>query len=943
MVDPSDVSDPPPPSGVPAPPRPPSPAVPIVGSPAMAIAGFERLDPWDPLDEWDVDPDDHDDPWEAPPIGEALAAPPGEATSPRRPPAIAFAMEPEQDDAPVVQPLPERVRALTSQVVDFTLERPPQAMAGRQPIPLPSRYTWLATLGEGGQGRVDLVFDKDLGRSVALKTLHAHRNLPSHVLEFYREARVTGQLEHPHIIPIHDAGQLPDGRLYYTMRRMPGESLHNVLYRVRRGDAEVLRRWSMLALVQVLERAAHGVGFAHARGVIHRDIKPANILLGNHGEVLVVDWGIARVTGADEDGTPGRLWSRKGDARTERVRGSPPYMAPEQVKHPDQVTPAADVFCLGVILYEILCRVPPFAGVTVEDIVESLCHERPAPPRERAPELAIPAELEEICLRCLEKFPGHRYANASELAQAISEYLGGGRRREAAARRLREAEGMQARYRTLVTRARTAADEARGEPLGAAGRDEDSRARARRGHLRAESLARARDGVFSEAIWALHRALADEPESREARSRLAELYAARYAEAERLGLVRELAFYRAMLRHVDDGRWGRWLRTGAELQVAVTPQGLPIALYRLREDEHRLVLGEPIPLGPEGLWSLPPGRYALALPPPSPRRAGTDPMGRVPSEVPSKVDAATAPRPTPLVTMDDAPPGSDLDLSAGSLASEDDGDPPVPDPPSVSPAPDPPPWIYPIRLDRGERRTLRLDFRGAEQAGERFCFIPGGSALLGGDPLAAGSPTPSVREIAAFSIARHPVTNGAWARYLQWVDEVDPDEARRRTPPGFRDARAQGDLRPVTGVTWEDAAAYCRFLCEATGQVLRLPSVQEWEKAARGADGRAYPWGDGWDDRACASLALGEPQGPPPEVGSFPTDRSPFGMEDSAGGVWEWTGTALLGDRHVVVGGSILSEPDGCRSAVRRALGSTTRLHFLGFRVVLEVGSAGST
>lgn len=862
---------------------------------------------WDHGDEWDVDAEDELDA-----LAEGLESA-GATTGPvprsTRPLAIAFAEAPPSDADGSFLPLAERVRQQSGQLLEICLDRPPSAIPGRQPLPLPPRYAWIATLGEGGQGRVDLVFDRDLGRSVALKTLHTHRNSPAHVLDFYREARVTGQLEHPHIIPIHDAGQLPDGRLYYTMRRMPGESLHNVLYRLRRGDVDVVRRFSTHALVQVLERAAHGVGYAHARGVIHRDIKPANILLGSHGEVLVVDWGIARVVagpGVETGGTP-RLWSRKGDERRERVRGSPPYMAPEQVKHPDQVTAAADVFCLGVILYEILCRVAPFGGSTIEETVEALCHERPVSPRERAPEMAIPAELEEICLRCLEKFPGHRYADANELAGAIADALGGGRRRESAVRRLREAEGQHVRYRTLSARAHERDLLATDSPVGVLSTDAGARRSRRESRARVESAIRARDGVFSEAVWGLHRALADEPELRDARARLGELYALRYQEAERLGAEREMAHFRAMLRNFDDGRWSRWLRTGAKLVVETTPPGLPLALYRLAEGEGGVQPVEAVDAERTGEWQVPPGRWALALPPPS--------EGPTPA----------------FVTVG----GSASDADAPLLTGEDmDGDGGVGEPEPARRAAWTPTWFYPLRLDREAQGALHVDFSHAGEAGERFAFVPGGPARLGGDDRAAGSGPERQVEIAPFAIARQTVTVGAFARFLAFIAETDAAEAENRTPPDFADQRLRGDLRPVTGVRLGDAEAYCRWLCDATGLHLRLPTADEWQKAARGADGRAWPWGDRWDDLACGALPACDPAGPPPEVGAFAMDRSPFGMEDAAGGVWEWTGTPASSARTTVVGGAYLSEPDACRCAVRRALGPETRLPFLGFRVV---------
>ena len=791
--------------------------------------------------------------------------------------AITFAVEPVTaplEPLSTAEPLVERIGQEIGEIVGLRLPGKgypnPEGVA---PMALPARYTWLDSLGEGGQGSVELVVDKDLGRCVALKTLHSHKTDKEDLIDLYQESRITGQLEHPHIMPIYDVGQLPDGRLYYTMPRLPGESLHHVLSLRRRGNAETLARWPLMALLQVVEKVCQGVGYAHAHGVIHRDLKPANILLGEHGEVLVVDWGIARILHS-VDGARGRLWSREGEERVERVRGSPPYMAPEQVKHPDHVSPAADVFCLGVILYEVLCRESPFPGSTLDEVVEMLCHERPVPPRERAPALRIPAEVEEICLRSLEKFPGHRYADAGDLATALGDFLSGGKRHDAAARRLREAESLRSRYRVLVRRKEDgwveldAGRQAIGEQPG----EEEAR-RLQRLKERVDSLERAADGVFSEAVWSLHRALSDDPENRDIQSVLGELYGDRYAEAEWLQADREQAFFRAMLRQFDDGRWSRWLRSGAELLLETMPEDSPMALYRLQEREGRLVPGELIAPDNHNSWQISPGRYALA---PLPVTTGTE---------------------TPSTQT----------------------------------------WFYPVQLNRGEKRHLILDVRNEESSGERFCFVPGGPAQIGGDRRAAGTSYQDRPYIASFAIARNPVTVGAYARFLDWLAAHDAVEARIRTPMA-QPSRGQADeRRPITGISHDDALAYCDWLSEATGVVLRLPTAAEWEKSARGADGRAFPWGDRMSLGACASLELGRPQGPPPQVGSYPLDCSPVGVEDTAGGVWEWTSTALADQRKIVMGGSIVSEPDGCRSAGRRALQANTKLHFLGFRVLLEL------
>jgi eukaryotic-like serine/threonine-protein kinase len=854
----------------------------------------EPEDPSDPLPSWDFwDPTASDarppvqdepppsisdsfvDPLSAlPAVSRGDFAPLSDEAPDATRPAIAFAVEPITGE--VVRsdelPLQDRIAGLTGARVEITLDRVSnEQIGGAPPVDLPTRYHWLSTLGEGGQGSVELVLDRDLGRQVALKTLLPDKRGERQLLDLYREARITGQLDHPHIITIYDAGQLPDGRLYYTMPRMPGESLHNVLVRLRRGEPDAARRWRQIPLVQVLVRACQGVGYAHSRGVIHRDLKPANILLGEHGEVLVVDWGIARVLGGPTGDAPAvrRLWSLPGDERRERVRGSPPYMAPEQIQHPDQVTGAADVFCLGVMLYEALTRVVPFAGDDVDEIVDALCHDRPVPPRERAPELSIPASLEEICLRALEKFPGHRYADAHEMAEALDDFLSGGKRQQAASRRLREAASMRSRHRALSER-RAAARRALGDvavPVGTALREEAiEEQRALRERL--DSLDRATEGVFSEAAWAAHRALALDPDHPEARELLGELYAARYAEAEARGSRREMAWFRALLRQFDDRRWSRWMRSGASLGLSTLPHGAGLELVRLSERSGRLIPGERIDPGPDGRWQVPPGRYALARPP--------------------------------------------------------EGD-------------EPPPWHYAVRLAREQRRSLVLDLRGEEDAGDLFCFVPGGPAVLGGDDRADGGGAVRTPLIGPFAIARHPVTVGAYARFLAWVGEDRVALARRHRPPDFDAQLESGETRPVTGVRHQDAFAYCTWLTEASGVTLRLPDADQWEKAARAADARAFPWGDELAPDSCACLWGGTPGDPPPPVGSHPSDRSPFGVEDCGGGVWEWTATAA-GDRRTVVGGSIVSHEAGCRSAVRRALDPEQRLPFLGFRVIRELG-----
>jgi serine/threonine-protein kinase len=160
----------------------------------------------------------------------------------------------------------------------------------------PRRYELRDRLGEGGMGTVDLCRDRVIGRDVALKRLHVQGSgaAPSAATaRFLREARVQGQLEHPAIVPVHDLGVTPDGRPYFTMKRVRGDTLDELLARLAAGDPDTARRFGQRRLLAAFSTVCLAVDFAHSRGVLHRDLKPANVMLGEFGEVNVLDWGLA--------------------------------------------------------------------------------------------------------------------------------------------------------------------------------------------------------------------------------------------------------------------------------------------------------------------------------------------------------------------------------------------------------------------------------------------------------------------------------------------------------------------------------------------------------------------------------------------------------------------------------------------------------------------------
>lgn len=238
------------------------------------------------------------------------------------------------------------------------------------------RYEPRDSLGEGGMGTVQLCHDRRVGRDVAMKLVRAeYGGSPQMRERFFREARVQGQLEHPSIVPVYDIGEGPKGEAYFTMRRVKGLTLEAVLFGLQQGDPEISSRYSRRRLLTAFSNVCLTIAYAHSRGVVHRDLKPANIMLGDFGEVIVLDWGLAKLPGT-EDSTPASQRVSLPDlhgltTRAGSVLGTPGYMPPEQIRGAERVDAKADVYALGAILFEIASLEPMHNGETVDDIFTS--------------------------------------------------------------------------------------------------------------------------------------------------------------------------------------------------------------------------------------------------------------------------------------------------------------------------------------------------------------------------------------------------------------------------------------------------------------------------------------------------------------------------------------------------------------------------------------------
>jgi serine/threonine-protein kinase len=292
--------------------------------------------------------------------------------------------------------------------------------------PSPDRYADRGEIGRGGMGTVHRTFDKLLLREIAMKTIEAALTGQAAAEQFVEEAQITGQLDHPNIVPVYDFGTHPDQRTFLTMKLVKGQTLGEAITELHdQGFAGE----SLEGVLRVLIKVCEAVAFAHSRGVVHRDLKPANIMIGTHGQVYVMDWGLGLLL----KGRRGPVVQRSDEANDEVQTSSPGtrlrpalagtvgYMAPEQAAgRLDAIDTRTDVFALGAILYKTLTGRAPFHSL------ERARGGYVAPPQELVTDRLLPPALCEITMKALEREPGRRYQSVDALREGLEDFLRGG-------------------------------------------------------------------------------------------------------------------------------------------------------------------------------------------------------------------------------------------------------------------------------------------------------------------------------------------------------------------------------------------------------------------------------------------------------------------------------------------------------------------------------------
>lgn len=293
---------------------------------------------------------------------------------------------------------------------------------------LSNRYQLIKSIGKGGMGEVFLAFDKRCEREIALKQIRQDLQNHPHIRKrFLKEAHITSQLMHPAIIPIYSI-EMEGANIYYTMPFVEGDTLKQIIRQARqqqkKGTSSSNIGGSILSFIHVFITICQAVAYAHTKGILHRDLKPENIIIGKFGEILILDWGLAKILNAEEEESFPVSNPLPEITRLGKVVGTVAYMAPERALG-QGATKQTDIYALGAILYQLLTLKNPFSRGTLEEFRKNMKYEELVDPIHAAPDRDISKILSQITLKCLNPNPRERYQAVDHLIQDLENYVEG--------------------------------------------------------------------------------------------------------------------------------------------------------------------------------------------------------------------------------------------------------------------------------------------------------------------------------------------------------------------------------------------------------------------------------------------------------------------------------------------------------------------------------------
>jgi eukaryotic-like serine/threonine-protein kinase len=801
-------------------------------------------------------------------------------------------------------------------------------------IPKIGRYDDIQLIGAGAMGEVRRVFDYQLNRHLAIKIIHPKLMSNSNFrTRFVEEAQICAQLQHPNIVPVHEIGRFDDGRLYFTMKEIKGVPFEQAITDFHNSNRK--SQSSMLSfrrLMNSFRGVCNAIAYAHSNGVIHRDIKPENILLGEYGEVIVVDWGIAKVLGkkdchleSDIDIQTNRSRSNINATRLGQVAGTPTYMSPEQARGEiDKLDQKTDIYALGVVLYEILYGQPPYNGKDEFEVLEKVLSDEPIQFNKNSikSSFPIPNEILTACKKSMSRNPDARFNSVDELSKVISDWLNGAKKREQALSIVAEAMKLSSERDTLLVQSKLLLSEAQ-EGLAKIPdwQDETHKSVWWQKQKLAQELLQKSQLLDVVQEHTLKGALTHKSDLEEAHIELAKRYRSKHINAEAQRDNQSLFHSQINLKkHASALRENHNIRiqflnylqgTGA-ISLSTNISNVEVSIDKFVPQFRRLT--------PQFLEDI-----------------GTTPILKYPVEM-----------------------GSYLLRFKKSGYHE---------------------VTYPICILRGEHWDCKnpkgnettLYIPKEHEIGIRECYIPKGWFWSGGDENAPGCFARKKRWVDSFVMSKHPVTNQEYLIFLndlllqgreqEALNYVPREKGGQASPEGEliygRDHNNQFMLVPdangilwqpdwpVCMLDWHSCNAYAKWKSVQTGYKWRLPTEWEWEKAARGVDGRYFTWGNDFDASYTCMGKSHKDKRLPVDVYQFPFDESVYGVRGMCGNMVEWTASTWIEKKgetpspdsklRVYRGGGWYGVEFLCRVAYRYWYEEHRRLDVLSFRLVRSI------
>ena len=860
-----------------------------------------------------------------------------------------------------------------------------------------AKYEYVGEIAQGGMGRIVAVRDRSLRRRVAMKLLISPNGKVKRqeVNRLLAEAQTTGQLEHPNIVPIHDVGIYQDDKYYFTMKLVKGTTLKDVFRQLRTKEGETNEQYSLPRLLAIFQQIANGLGFAHSRGVIHRDLKPDNIMIGEFGEVLIMDWGIAKLVqqtapeaNHGEQGLNmfadhfGSIDSQEKDGTVVgTIAGTVGYMSPEQARgEVDKLDARTDIFSLGAMLYEMLAGSPPYNQSTIKKRLHAAAKEEPVEsPAVRArktnskPIAKIPREVAAISMKAIAPRPADRYQSAQEFFDDIQRYLEGRSVKACPDTLVQQAVKWMKRNRVmvrsvaailcailltvlgarlLIRRSTISGYTSEADKIFSAAQAE------REKQIQSLSQATSSDDLYADvnkqrsldsvdekysaqlaqAADYYSRVFEYDPRSSGAHAALAKIYMEMWRAAQRRNKPELMAAYaQEVARNAGATDYKASYKSeidgDGKFKLVAGSVNAEVFIFRYVET---------------GKWNrLTPVPYRFTE-----RKIDDAGLAEAGSKLRQSIDGHDGSSvyflnlqsdyghrlgQTPLA-LDQMPTGSYL-LVLRAPGFED--------------------LHLPVTIPRQKNLELNVKMlkKGERPAG--FSYVPSVWAKVGGPAAGSKWPNYAWKSVSAFFIQTHEVTFGQYEEYLKaLIAEGRVAEAKKHLPQDFgfyylniaaKQINAHASLTegwrkwPVRGVSWLDAQSYAQWRSQKDGIPYRLPTELEWEVAARGTDGRRFTWGElFWPLAARMSQGYGSGSNSTWDARQF-SDESVFGVWDLTGSQAEWCADEFAGryGEYVLRGNAWALQPVGLETAFRTS-GAPDYFHATtGFRLATNLDRGG--